>query len=83
MNFYDDVQMFSALYQISNKIGAAYGHELPLPSVDELVKFDGVVIRDAIHGRGKGAIYRRWHDGATGDVLIKKALTDTRWHEIK
>ena len=66
--------MLSALYQISNNIGAAYGHELPLPLVDEFVKFDGVVRRDGIHGRGEGAIYRRWYDGATGDVLIKKHL---------
>ena len=49
-NFYDDVTMFSSLYQISNKIGAAYGHKLPLPTVDEFVKFDGVVVRDGIHG---------------------------------
>ena len=83
LNFYDDVTMFSSLYQISNKIGAAYGHELPLPTVDEFVKFDGVVVRDGIHGRGEGAIYRRWQDGACGDDLIKKAITATRWHEIK
>ena len=83
INFYDDVQTFSALYQISNKIGAAYGNELPLPSVDEFVKFDGVIIRDAIHGRGEGATYRRWHDGATGDALIKKSITATRQHAIQ
>ena len=51
--------------------------------MDEFVKFDGVVIRDAIHGRGKGEIYRCWHDGATGDALIKKSITATRWYEIK
>ena len=82
-NYYDDVIMFSSLYQISNKIGAAYGHELPLPTVDEFVKFDGVVVRDGVHGRGEGAIYRRWQNGACGDDLIKKAITATRWHEIK
>ena len=70
INFYDDVQIISALCQISNKIGAAYGHGLPLLSVDELVEFDGVIIRYAIHGRGEGAIYRRWYNGSTGDALI-------------
>ena len=71
MNYYDDVQMFSALYQISNKIGPAYGHKLPLPTVEEFVKFDGVVVRDAVYGRGEGAIYRSWQDSACGDALIK------------
>ena len=70
--------MFSVLYQISSKIGVAYGHELPLPLVDKFVKFDGVVIRDATHGRGEGVIYRSWHDGATGNALIKNAITATR-----
>lgn len=59
MNYHDDVQIFSILYQISNKIGVAYGHELPLLIVDEFVKFDGVIMRHTIHGRGEGAIYRR------------------------
>ena len=49
-NFYSNVNMFSPLYQISNKIRAEYGHKLPYPSVDELLKFDGVVGRDGIHG---------------------------------
>ena len=83
INFYDDVQIFFALYQISIKICAEYGHELPLLSVDEFVKFDGLVIRDTMHGRGEGTIYRRCHNGATGDALIKKGITATRWHEIK
>ena len=71
-NYYDDVQMLSVLYQISNKLGETYGHRLPLPIVDEFVKFDGVVIRDAIHGQGEGTIYRRWRNGACGNALIKK-----------
>ena len=75
--------MFSALYQIINKIGAAYGQELPLPTVDDFVNFDGVVVRDGIHGRGEGTIYWHQQDGACGDDLIKKAITATRWHGIK
>lgn len=43
-NFYNDVHMLSALYQISNKIRATYGHKLPLPTVENFVKFDGVII---------------------------------------
>ena len=57
LSFYDDMQMFSALYQISNKIRAAYGHKLPLPTVDGFVNVDGVVARGSIYGRSEGAIY--------------------------
>ena len=56
---------------------------MPLPTVDEFVKFDGAVVRDGIHQQGQGTIYRRWQDGACGDDRIKKAITASRWHEIK
>lgn len=75
--------MFSALYQISNKIGTVHINELPLPTVDEFVKFYGGVVRDAIHRRSKGTIYWCWQNGACGDALINKAIAATKWHEIK
>ena len=82
-NFYDDVTMFSTLYQKSNKIGVAYGHALPLQTVDAFVKLEGTIVRDRIHRQGEGAIYLRWQDGGCGDDLIEKVIKGSRWHEIK
>lgn len=69
--YYNDVHMLSTLYHISNKLGTEYGPKSHLPPQDEFVKPDGVVARNAIYGRGKGSIYRRWYDGACSDSQIK------------
>ena len=77
------LHMFSFSYHISNKIIDGNGHKLPLPTVNEFMMFDGVMVRDKIHRRGEGAIYNCWQDFACGDDLIKKATTATRRHTIK
>ena len=56
--YYNKVNMFPSSYQLSNKMGARYGHKLPLPTVNEFVKFDGVVVREIIHRRDERAAYR-------------------------
>lgn len=57
LKYYDDVQIFSASYQVSNNIWTEYGQEVPPPTVDDCMKLDEGVVRILTHGRGKGAIY--------------------------
>ena len=42
-----------------------------LPTIDELVKFDGVVIRDGVRGANDGELYCIWN--ITGLILVKKS----------
>lgn len=56
--YYNKVNMFPSSYQLSNKMGTGYGHQLYYPTVNEFVKFDGVVVGDIIHGRDERAAYR-------------------------
>lgn len=71
------------LYQISNKIGVAYVHALPRPTVDDFIESDSVVIRDTIHGRGEGTIYLRCHNCTNDNDLLKNVITTTRRYEMK
>jgi hypothetical protein len=77
--FYSKVETFSNLYALQIKLGGSYGHAFKNVLLDELVRFDGVVVRDGVKGRSNGAIYRRWMDGADFDPLVAASITHTRW----
>jgi hypothetical protein len=81
--FYSQVETFSNLYAIHIGLGGSYGHKFKNIVLDELVHFDGVVIRDGVKGGSNGAIYRRWMDGADYDALVQGSITHTRWLQIK
>jgi hypothetical protein len=81
--FYSKVETFSNLYALQIKLGGSYGHAFKNVLLDELVRFDGVVVRDGVKGGSNGAIYRRWMDGADFDPLVAASITHTRWLQIK
>lgn len=81
--FYSQVETFSNLYAIQIGLGGSYGHKFKNVTLDELVRFDGVVVRDGVKGGSNGAIYRRWMNGADYDSLTQGSITHTRWLQIK
>jgi hypothetical protein len=76
--FYSKVETFSNLYAIQIGLGGSYGHKFKNVTLDELVRFDGVVVQDGVKGGSNGAIYRRWVNGADYDSLIQGSIKHTR-----
>jgi hypothetical protein len=62
--FYSDVEIFSQKYAHDLGLVSAYGHNFKSLNLDELVHFDGVLVRDGVRGGSNGAVYRRWEPGA-------------------
>ena len=58
-NYFSDVENFSSWYAFDIGILGYYDHNFKLPTIHELVKFDGVVIRGGVRGGIDGALYRR------------------------
>lgn len=78
------VEGFSNVYAIDLEINGWYGHEFKNVKLDELVHYDGVVVRDGVRGGSGGALYRRWMEGALYDLFIDKAIRrHCRWLQIK
>ena len=55
--FYHDVEQFSNTYAFSIGLGGSYGHEFKIITLPELVRWDGVLVRDGVRGgSGGGAV---------------------------
>ena len=82
--FYSNVEIYSNLYALQIGLGGSYGHSFKMLTLDELVHFDGVVIRDGVRGGSSGAIHRRWMEGrADYNEQIDKVIRHCRWLQIK
>lgn len=83
--FYSDVTSFTNAYACDEGfISGQYGHQMKPVRFDEIVHFDGVVIRDGVLGGSRGALYRRWMKGCSMyDRVISESLSHTRFLQIK
>ena len=83
--FYSNVTNYSNLYACSiGLIGAQYSHAFKSIKVDELVHFDGVLVRDGALGGSNGALYRRWLIGESMyDPSIHDSITYDRFLQLK
>ena len=59
-NYFSDVETFSVRYTFDIGLLGSYGHNSEVSTIGELVKFDGVVIRDGVRGESNVALYLRW-----------------------
>ena len=88
MPFYHKVAKWSNSYA-SNEldIGNGYGHSFKNVTIDEMVKWDGVVVMDGALGGSRGAILRRFDDSREDNLsynkFIASAFTKTRFLEVK
>jgi hypothetical protein len=81
--FYSEVERFSNIYAFSIGLGGSYGHTFKTITLDELVHYDGVVVRDGVRGGSNGAVHRRWMDCADHDDEIDQSMRHGRWLQIK
>ena len=81
--FYSEVEKFLQLYAIQIDLGGAYGHSFKNLKIDELVHFDGVVVRDGVRGGSNGGIHRRWMYGADLYSFVSASIPHSRWLAVK
>ena len=83
--FYSDVTNYSNLYACDiGLFGGQYAHAFKAIKVQELVRFDGVIVRDGALGGSNAALYQRWVTGESMyDPLIQDSLTYDRFLQLK
>jgi len=85
--FYSKAAKWSNLYAVGElDLGSGYGHKCENVTPVELLKWDGVIVRDGVRGGSDGAIMRRFDripDSTACDELIDKAISKSRWLELK
>lgn len=86
-SFYYDVSKFTNQYAMFElDLGNGYGHHWDYTDPTELLHWDGVTVMDGVRGGSQGAMLRRFdprEDNTAYDKYVAKAMTKTRWLEIK
>ena len=83
-NYFSDVENLSACYTFDIGLLGSYGHKFKVTTIDELVQFDGVVIRDGVRGGSDVALYCIWkYYGYDFDEEISNSINVGRWLQIK
>ena len=72
--FCSEVERFTNLYVYSIGLGRSYGHKFKPVEIHELVRFDGVVVKDGVRGGSGGVVYRRWVDVCNYDEVIVDSI---------
>ena len=57
--YYTECEKFNNLYKLQSGVGGSYGHSWKFALASELVKFDGILIRDGLLGGSRGALFCR------------------------
>ena len=83
MSYYSKVELWTNAYALQLGLGGSYGHKFSNVMIQELVNFDGILIKDGVKGGSDGAIYRRWQNCEDMDQSIIDAMTYRRFLQIK
>ena len=68
----------------STWLGGAYSKKFANITIDKLVKWDGIVVKDGVRGGTEGEIFRRWvEDCANYDGYVDAAMRHARFLQIK
>jgi hypothetical protein len=84
MPYYTDVTSFTNIYGASEfGMAGTYGHQFKPVTLDEIVRFDGIVHRHGVRGGGPG-IHLRWDPTDSDyDDTVYNAMSHTRFLQIK
>ena len=83
-NYFSEVKTFYARYAFDIGLLGSYIHNFKVPTIDELVKFDGIFIRDGLIGGSDGALYHICkNDGSDLNEEISNSINFGRWLQIK
>ena len=55
------VESFTYIYKFSTVIGGSYRHKWMNVAVPEILRFNGILVRDSVIGGSKGALHKRWN----------------------
>ena len=88
IGFYHKAARWSNTYAVRDlDIGNGLKHKYENVTMDELLRWDGVIVMDGALGGSRGAIFRRFDDSRDDNVCfnqhIASAFTKTRFMEIK
>ena len=83
--FYSDVVNHSNLYASSlGLVGGQYSHAFKAIKIQELIHWDGILVRDGALGGSNGSIFQRWLIGETMyDAAIHDTMSYDRFLQIK
>ena len=83
-NYFIDVETFSNRYVFYIGFLGSYGHKFKVPTIDELLQINGVVIHDRVREGSDSALYRIWqYNGSGFDEEISNIINFGRWLQIK
>ena len=83
-NYFNDIETFSACYAFEIGLLDSCGRNFKVPTINELVKFDGFVIHDGMIGGSDGAFYCRWKFNRSDfDEEISNRINLGIWLQIK
>jgi hypothetical protein len=74
--FYSEVEVFLQKYALDIGLGGAYGHAFKPLILDEIVHFDGIIVRDGVRGGSNGDVHRCWQLDADFDTHISSSITN-------
>ena len=83
MAYYSQVESWTNAYALQIGLGGSYGHEFKNVLINELVNFDGILVKDGVKGGSDGAIYRRWQASEDMDDNIIQSMTYHWFLQIK
>ena len=83
MSYYSEVEKWTQMYASAIGLGGSYGHTFAEVKIPELVRHDGVIVRDGVRGGSGGAIHRRWLQGGDFNDNIYDSIKYGRWIQIK
>ena len=82
--YFTSVEYFTIIYKFSTGIGGSYGHKWKNFSMTELVRFNGILVRNVVIGGSDGALYKQWTPNSPMySPQIAQAMTLTRFGKIK
>ena len=83
MAFFEEVLKWTNIYAASKGAFNSYGHNVKPFTIEEIVRFFGILLRDGALGGSGGNIHRRWQDSPARDAEIARSMTYSRFLEIK
>lgn len=85
MPFYTNVLRFSNLYSFHNNLGSGpYGHYFDPLTLEDIIHFDGVPVRNGTLGKSDAALHRRWMNSSSAyDPEIDQSISHARWLQVK
>ena len=59
-SYYFDVEKYTNMSKAESGVGGSYGHSWKPTTAAEMIRFDGILIKDGVLGGTDGALYHRW-----------------------